>query len=217
MKSLSKPIISLIQLGKGGGSFFRIWFVFRQEMENCNRSFVSSPFLEKTMVKEGRGCTNKNSNDLGLTNLDVLGVIVKNNGVKLSAPSRPFTVGAHSDIQPARHQAPLEVMRQRTKRGRTNGKGESLSRFTPSIGWDKQAPGSITFSAKQSSFAFFFHTSWVNSFPGTRTSRQRRTISEWRDCLRTDNVAQSFCRTGMPAKPLECVRNLNTSVQQLLS
>ena len=24
-------------------------------MENCNRSFVSSPFLEKTMVKEGRG------------------------------------------------------------------------------------------------------------------------------------------------------------------
>ena len=24
-------------------------------MENCNRSFVLSPFLEKTMVKEGRG------------------------------------------------------------------------------------------------------------------------------------------------------------------
>ena len=105
-------------------------------MENCNRSFVSSPFLEKTMVKEGRGCTNKNSNDLGLTNLDALGVIVKKNGVKLSAPSRPFAVGAHSDIQPARHQAPLEVMRQRTKRGRTDGKGKSLSRFTLwTAGW----------------------------------------------------------------------------------
>ena len=57
--SLSKPTISLIQLGKGGGgAFFRIWAVFRQEMENCNRSFVSSPFLDKTMVKEGRGRRN---------------------------------------------------------------------------------------------------------------------------------------------------------------
>ena len=36
-------------------AFFRIWSVFRQEMENCNRSFVSSPFLEKTRVKEWRG------------------------------------------------------------------------------------------------------------------------------------------------------------------
>ena len=82
---------------------------------------------------------------------------MKKNGIKLNAPYRLFVGGAYPDIQPAYHRAPLEVMRQRTKRWRTGGKGKSLSRFTPSIGRDKQASESMTHPAKQSTFAFFSH------------------------------------------------------------
>ena len=81
---------------------------------------------------------------------------MKKNGIKLNAPCRLFVGGAYPDVQPSYHQAPLEVMRQHTRRWRTGGKGKLLSRFTPSIGRDKQASESITCSAKQLSFAFFF-------------------------------------------------------------
>ena len=81
---------------------------------------------------------------------------MKKNGIKLNAPCRLFVGGAYPDVERAHHQAPLEVMRQRTRRWRAGGKGKLLSRFTPSIGRDKQASESITCSAKQLSFAFCF-------------------------------------------------------------
>ena len=34
-------------------AFFPMWFVFTKKWENCNRFSVSSPFLDKTMIKEG--------------------------------------------------------------------------------------------------------------------------------------------------------------------